>query len=292
MRGPLCIALIAGCGAPRPAPPLRSAEGATVEGRREGRWVFVDAIDRERLEGSYRAGRRHGTWTLYRDGRRVAQGEYRDGLADGAFRWWDAGGKLLGEARLAAGTGRWTEWMASPDAAGRVAIVDGECAGGLRHGTWTLRAGSAVLRFDRGVPHGRWRIVEDFGVTEGDFVNGRREGAWTEAAPAYWEMPVAELEARGLPHVPRDDEHLAEPDRIFRGEYRAGVRVGTWTVTAADGNPRTASRGELPRTIEYGAGDAAATPPSVPLWGRAPLDELGRCPVPADDPHGAPSELR
>src|SRR5215212_1386085 len=38
-RGLICIALIA-CGARGPVP-LRSAEGAKVDGRREGPWVFV-----------------------------------------------------------------------------------------------------------------------------------------------------------------------------------------------------------------------------------------------------------
>jgi hypothetical protein len=284
----IAAAVIAAACAGTPHRPYvgRSRTGETVDGRREGGWTFLDHTYDRRVEGTYRAGRRHGTWTLYDDGRRRWEGHYTDGVADGRFRAWTDSGALLGEVHLVRGTGRWTTWISlAPDRAPTV-VESGDCVDGLAHGAWTSL--STTAHFDHGVPTGHWRIRDEVGVTEGSFANGLAEGPWVVAAPAYWEMLTSELVARRLPHVPRDDEHLAEPDRFFRGDYRAGHRVGTWTITPAEGAQLPPDYRAGPRTIEYGDGD-----PGVPAQGflgsfstKAPV----RCPVPHDE-RGWPSEL-
>jgi hypothetical protein len=263
-----------------------SAEGATIHGLREGRWVFVDSALHARVEGSYRGGRRDGVWTLFVDGRRRTEGHYHEGVPDGVFRSWGPDGKLLGESRFVAGTGHWTEW--NPE---KVIVEDGDCEAGLRHGAWTRLSESGS--YDHGVAHGHWRVPAELGnpnevaASEGDYVHGHRDGMWVDTAPRYWEMPVTELEAQHLPHVPRDDEHLVAPARLLRGEYREGRRIGKWTVTAVDAT----WRGYLEDTIDYDAAKNEEQPSEgSPYGGKLPTIGVVACPVPHDD-HGRPSEL-
>jgi antitoxin component YwqK of YwqJK toxin-antitoxin module len=80
------------------------------DGDRDGPFLERYRNGRPAREGAYRAGRRHGRWTLWHEnGRRAEETGFRDGAPDGPFAAWYPSGGRKTEGRHCGGPqcGRW-----------------------------------------------------------------------------------------------------------------------------------------------------------------------------------------
>jgi antitoxin component YwqK of YwqJK toxin-antitoxin module len=170
----LCLAtlpLLAGAAAAEPlscptgaAPAVLEAPAdaqrwcALRDGRRHGPSLVEGALaDHHTLAWRYAEGLLDGPFVDHdARGRRLAEGAFHAGGRDGRWAWWTPSGKLLGEATLTDGTGRWLR----VSGAGRRAEL-GAYRGGERDGHW-------VFWSDAGKRS-----------QEGDYLAGRKQGRWT-----------------------------------------------------------------------------------------------------------------
>ena len=93
--------------------PLRY-EGRYVGGMRDGLWRVV-RLDTGAVtwETTWSQGRWHGRSTSYwKNGHKQHEGEHRNGLEDGVWRFWFENGTLAAEGRYDAGrkSGEWQYW--------------------------------------------------------------------------------------------------------------------------------------------------------------------------------------
>ena len=127
--------------------------GAFKAGKRHGRWS-VSFASGDSSEGSYVDGKRHGRWSLsVADGERVEEGPYVAGEKEG--HWVE----------------RWVFLRATETRAGVVifAVGKGSYVAGKREGHWVFRTPG-------------WKVREGVYAPafnhEGSYVAGKREGRW------------------------------------------------------------------------------------------------------------------
>jgi antitoxin component YwqK of YwqJK toxin-antitoxin module len=162
--------------------------------------------------GSYVQGKKHGEWLYFdEDGRKRIRESWNQGVPDGAFELWDAGGKLVDRTELVAGTGRWF----AHDTSGRK-LAEGALTDNKKTGVWGELAedntGWDTGAYHGGVATGVWQQLASPGgpkLAEGSYAAGQRSGAWT-----FW-RPDGTLRARG--------------------GFRAGRPDGAWTIFDDDG---------------------------------------------------------
>jgi antitoxin component YwqK of YwqJK toxin-antitoxin module len=171
-RIPATLAL-ALCAAAQDPPPLACPPGSeqrqrerdfaceTPEGVGEGPfWGRYQEGGGLRYWSEARRGRTHGPWIAFHpNGRRSREAEYRDGELTGAFREWDAEGRLTvsgqhDEAGEMHGT--WTRWW----------------PGGGKKLEWEMEHGRAHGEVAGWWEHGARRFA-------GRREDGRRQGVWT-----------------------------------------------------------------------------------------------------------------
>jgi antitoxin component YwqK of YwqJK toxin-antitoxin module len=189
----------------------KTEEGSYENGVPEGRWNLYGS-ENQTGGGDYVGGRKNGYWTEFPDsGFTVAkmEGNYRDGLEDGTWRYWysNGGKRAEGSYRLGKRVGRWEELSRTGTPGG------GEYVDGVKTGEWTewdfdflfwlmraleaMRGGGAALESPESKAHGSYDE------------EGEKNGLWTV--------------------------HYATGDRKEEGNYEHGLRVGRWQVWSSAG---------------------------------------------------------
>lgn len=151
-----------------------------VDGQREGAYRELSMRGQVLVQGSYRAGRRHGTW-LERDanGKRTREATYVDGVLDGVVRRY-AADRLASETTFVRGVrqGPYREWRAGAEP---VLVVEGQYEGDRKTGAWISRDGKGrelTAHFERGQLEGAWRERAAAVQTDGQHHAGWRTGVW------------------------------------------------------------------------------------------------------------------
>src|SRR5262245_66615121 len=92
----------------------KSAEGALVDGRREGAWTFWNEHGRRECEEEYSGGERHGWHTSFHTSNqhKRAEGAHAHGQRTGPWEEWHATGQLAARGSYDAGErhGAWSTW--------------------------------------------------------------------------------------------------------------------------------------------------------------------------------------
>ncbi len=154
-----------------------------VDGEREGPYRELSMRGQVLVQGSYRAGRRHGPW-LERDpnGKRVREATYVDGVLDGVVRRYVAD-RLASETTFARGVrqGPYREWRAGAGAE-PVLTVEGQYEADRKTGAWISRdgkGGELTAHFADGRLEGRWSERSAATELDGQHRNGSRAGTWS-----------------------------------------------------------------------------------------------------------------
>jgi antitoxin component YwqK of YwqJK toxin-antitoxin module len=152
-----------------------------VDGAMDGKHEELTPRGRTLIDGRYAKDQKHGTWREYSEyGVLLAEQRYKRGKLDGVWKKF-AGGKLAVEATYKDGLaeGAYTEYHAG----GAKAVV-GQFAADKRTGTWTSydASGSVTLTatYKDGVLEGPWRQLVGGVVVEGEMRAGHRTGTWTQ----------------------------------------------------------------------------------------------------------------
>jgi len=96
-----------------PGTPLVHVASTWSDGRLDGAWVQYHRDGRKAAEGRYREGERDGEWRFwFESGRLEEEVAFDRGRRHGRFAQWWPNGKLRTEGRFCSGLqcGRWTTW--------------------------------------------------------------------------------------------------------------------------------------------------------------------------------------
>lgn len=91
----------------------RRLEGAYLEGKETGAWLYWYPTGTPQQQGSYTMGVRDGVWTSYHpDGERASEGQYVDGSEHGPWVYWNADllTRTEGEYVLGERDGTWVDY--------------------------------------------------------------------------------------------------------------------------------------------------------------------------------------
>jgi len=158
-------------------PPEGTRRGCRNQaGERHGPWTFWGNDGKKFAEGTYRQNKKHGTWRLFYAGQEIGHGEYRDNEKVGVWReraefWTEESstsepfwGYLVGEHS-------WT----------------GEYVQSKREGVWNRLSGERALErgsYRDNEKEGLWTTWHESGAkaSEGEYQRSQRTGAWR-----YWD---------------------------------------------------------------------------------------------------------
>jgi antitoxin component YwqK of YwqJK toxin-antitoxin module len=130
-------------------------KGSFENRQKNGDWVeYKDGLE---SHGAYVYDRKQGPWTVSKNGRVVAQGEFLDDERAGRWDFYDDNGKTRASGTFDNGhrVGDWTQWQ--PDGS----YCAGTYENDYQEGLWTYYSPSGQLMF------------------QGNFHLGQRDGEWT-----------------------------------------------------------------------------------------------------------------
>ncbi|HRY31527.1 MAG TPA: hypothetical protein P5531_01005 [Bacteroidales bacterium] len=190
-------------------------EGITDDaGLRQGPWTEFYDDGRKKAEGRYKDGKRIGYWKFYYwNGNLEEEGNFdQRGRADGDWKWYHETGTVLRE--MAFTNGREDGLMTEYSEDGKV-IARGEYLDGLEQGKW----------------------IYDYGDhrEEGTYLNGQRDGEWQY----YYENGNRGFEGKFVEDLP-DGRHVYYWESGLKkdeGVYVMGEREGDWIKYNPDGTP-------------------------------------------------------
>lgn len=195
-------------------------------GTRAGAFAVVDG-DTWHVLGTYRSGKRHGTWTYYSHGTPILQMGLVAGQQQGLLRGWYRDGQRMFDVRMRSGVpdGPVSRWYPS----GQLALV-GTFANDAKVGSWREWYPSGVLASE--ASYANRKLV---GLARAYRPNGvrREEVEWGPNQERLWERMYDEagrLE-REIGHP--DKEHVI--DRLYWPDGRLRMR-GTYTADRANGS--------------------------------------------------------
>ncbi len=230
MRGtPIsCLVALAACGISA-SPPAVIEDGAPARKAAVVAPVALPAapapIDAPPPNRSDRDGKKHGLWTERgTDGVLLVEQTYQHGELDGPYRRWSA----YPPHRLQ---------------------VEGAYARDKPDGVWLRYDDEGRKRvresYSAGVAHGSFEYFDDTGLMVGRSEMDRGSGAWV--AYSTWGTKEAEGElVAGLAYN-RWGERNPVTGEWEAGAYRAGTRIGPWTIHADVGAAKRAEGGYLGR---------------------------------------------
>lgn len=250
-----------------------SHEGAYVDGERDGAWTFRDTAGFLIEAVTYRNGLREGVATEYHaGGAEACAGAYVADVKDGAWTCWHPDGTVAERQSWSAGRadGTWESFDGEGLPLSRGAYQDGVATGQWVFWETFTYFGDQVWRARREGPvvegraHGRfvgtWELPGEPKESELDYVDGQREGPWSQWWPSGGVAVLGRF-LEGLPHgrwkvfyesgqLQIDQglfqgifdgdyrEYYESGDPKAEGRYRMGARVGTWTYWDSAGEAR------------------------------------------------------
>jgi len=96
-------------------PRTKYAEGALLNGKRHGRWLFWYKNSQKQLEGEYSKGEKTGPWVKWDErGTKIVDGHFLYGKMHGKWTDWYLNGQKAQESHWYFGKrdGKWTSWNA------------------------------------------------------------------------------------------------------------------------------------------------------------------------------------
>lgn len=135
----------------------KKSEGIYKEGEAEGNWKIYNSYGRLDSEGNYSKGKRTGEWkSYYADGKLKEKAQYVNGVINGKDIYYDTDSVLWSEIEWSKDNLKSYKYF---DKAGKI----------ISQGNVKVDVLSVKAYFPEGMV-----------LTEGDFKNGVRSGAWTE----------------------------------------------------------------------------------------------------------------
>ncbi|HLG01978.1 MAG TPA: toxin-antitoxin system YwqK family antitoxin [Bacteroidia bacterium] len=184
-----------------------------LKGLQQGHWKEYYETGDLKGEGDYKDGVRIGLWKFYYSGGKTDQeGKYdQRGRPIGTWKWYHENGQMLREESYTEGLRNGT--MTEYDENGTI-ITQGEYEDGLKTGHWFFQ-------------------IDDY-REEGDYVSGERSGVWKHT---YTETGKERFEGNFLNGIP-DGKHTWWYDngRVWQeGKYVYGRKEGDWRYYGEDG---------------------------------------------------------
>ena len=149
-----------------------------ASGKIEGPWKLFYVNGNVKEEGEYKEGLREGTWQFYdKQGILIQKGNYRKGKPDGLWRWFHEDGSSRREESYTRGRedGESVEY----DTEGNI-VAKGNFADGLKEGLWMYHIGDHTVKgaYSQGEKDGKWTGVYDNGKLQfkGSFTKGYASG--------------------------------------------------------------------------------------------------------------------
>ncbi|MCA9523977.1 MAG: hypothetical protein KC609_23570 [Myxococcales bacterium] len=132
-------------------------------GRKNGLESTFDSRGRRLIQAHWADGHLHGYWIRYfPSGKKQLEGFYRAGFRDGYWTQWGAQGRRLGQYRMHDGSGIERSWYEN----GQLRL-EAEKRSGVLDGRYRLRnrVGRVVVegQYLAGRRHGAWRLLDDGG---------------------------------------------------------------------------------------------------------------------------------
>jgi uncharacterized protein len=184
-----------------------------AKGLQQGHWKEYYETGEIKGEGDYKDGVRVGAWKFfYADGKTDQQGKYdQKGRPVGDWKWYYENGQLLREESYTDGLRNGT--MTEYDENG-IIITQGEYIDGLKEGHWFFQ-------------------IDDY-REEGDYVAGERNGVWKHTYAANGKPRFEGTFVNGIP----DGKHTwwYENGRVWQeGKFVYGRKEGDWKYFDEDG---------------------------------------------------------
>lgn len=235
-----------------------AVEGSYSNGKKHGTFRMYDengnqvsaaVYDNEILLGEGMIdsiGLRQGPWKLfYPDGKIRAEGEYKNGLKEGAWTYFFGNGKTeqKGSYKEDLPVGAW-KWFYTSGASHREELYRRGKEDG--HAIEYDSLGNVITEGDYvdGLKNGKWYLTVNDHSEEGEYVDGERHGEWIWKYPNGEKAFVGEFQ-NGTP-IGKHKYFYANGNNKMKGSYEGGELSGKWEYFKEDGT--------LDLEIEYEAG--------------------------------------
>ncbi len=216
-------------------------------------WAQVDTASLNRMDSK---GRKQGVWKKYEKGKLVYEGQFKDGVPFGTFRYFYPDGHLKSESEFIQGVHkvRSTIFHANGKKASEGMFVDQ-----IKDGVWNYYAKNGTLITEEEYAMGRrtgvWRTFSSANgmlLEESHYLNDQLNGAhvtyYTDGNPSLEEQYLeGVLNGRTTAYLPGNKVSST-------GNYRKGKRVGEWNYYDANTKIRATeayNEGRLTKTYIY-----------------------------------------
>lgn len=197
-------------------------------------------FSQDRVNVTDKNGKKQGTWKKYEKGQLVYEGQFKDDVPYGTFKYYHANGKLKSVTEFQQGVHkvRTTIYHENGHKASEGAYIDQ-----LKDGEWRYYSDRDTLikveNYRMGDKHGLWKTYSTSGVLleEANYLKNKRDGL----SKSYYLNGKVSLEEQFVAGKPNGYSTSYYPNGTIsmEGNYHNGWRDGEWNAYDVNGKRRT-----------------------------------------------------
>lgn len=197
-------------------------------------------FSQDRINVKDKNGKKQGVWKKYENGKLMYEGQFKDDVPFGTFKYYYADGKLKSVTEFVQGVHkvRTTMYHENGCKASEGAYIDQQ-----KDGEWRYYSDRDTLikveNYKEGNRHGLWQTYSTSGVMleESDYLNNKRNGV----SKSYYLNGQVQLEANyvGGKANGRSTAYYPNGNISMTGDYHNGWRDGEWHAYDVNGKIRS-----------------------------------------------------